>query len=36
MAQDTKADHLNQFDKVYQIVQNSVTVEPTKKRRSST
>ena len=31
MAQVTEADNLNQFDKVYQVVQNSETVEPTKK-----
>ena len=36
MAQVLEADHLYQFDKVYQVIQNSETVEPTKKRRSST
>ena len=33
MAQFTEADNLNQFDKVYLVVQNSETVEPTKKSR---
>ena len=32
MAQVTEADHLYQFDNVYQVVQNSETVEPTKKK----
>ena len=35
MAQVIETGNLNQFDKVYQVVQNSETVEPTKKRRSS-
>ena len=33
MAQVTEADNLNQFDTVYQVVQNSQTVQPTKKKR---
>ena len=36
MVQVTEADHFNQFDKVYQVVQNSEIVEPTKKRRLTT